>query len=178
MYTDPAAAQRFAAFAKAVQAIMDGDVDDGGIVDGPDGTPLRVLKRPEPGVELRAEPVTEGGDSFTMTVWEAAPQRPAGYPADLPFVPDIPVSLASWAAKGRSGRQIHWEDVDGAQAVASQIVEQSLSDEWEAPGSEGPFAPPGMDITHLTRRGASRLIMTHGAPSAAVATIVMIETAG
>ncbi|NIM50064.1 MAG: hypothetical protein GTN62_06975 [Gemmatimonadales bacterium] len=170
MDATPEQLTRFQVFMKAVMEAA----DQGGEVTAPDGSRLRIAKHPEPGVELRVEPSSGDPAGLNMTLWEPAGERPDGYPADAPFIPDVAVYVTSWTYEGESLSQVQWQDVDDAAVLMQQVIEKSLAEGWSrVPSPEiSPIAP--LQMVQLERGGQKRILI--GAGPAEKAFVIMSDT--
>jgi hypothetical protein len=117
-----------------------------------------VEKEPEPGVGMRTRFGTGTEDGFTSTLYTATPERPSGWPADIPFLPGIPGSLTLFDRPGR-GFSVQWWKVPDPSAAAQLVISECLAAGWRR--REGPEAMPtpglpGLQTIVLERDEAER----------------------
>ena len=72
--------------------------------------------------------VSAPGQPSASRFFRGAPERPAGYPADLPFVPDEPV-MVSLIREGASS--LNWFAPRDPSAVFEELDRQCVQDAWE-----------------------------------------------
>ncbi|NIR45797.1 MAG: hypothetical protein GWN99_15295 [Gemmatimonadetes bacterium] len=154
MFDDMKEYERLATVMK--KALESGE-DEGEVTDN--GSTLRFKKNPAPGIRLRIEPKPgdEGARRFEGTVYDAAPDRPEGYPDQLPFLPDQACMVMT--VPGTSGASVQWQ-VDDAQATAGELERLSEADGWQ-PSEQSVKAPSFLPIglTLLQRGDDARLII-------------------
>lgn len=93
---------------------------------GPDGRPMRVRR------EADGTLITESArDGSTITrVWPSADQRPAEYPAGLPFLPHTTTCTSVNDGPNHLRMAQWWSVFDGESAFA-RLVAETLGEGWE-----------------------------------------------
>ncbi len=144
-------------------------------MDTPSGM-LRLRKHPAPGIALQAELVVSGVPEVTVTGYEPSDHPGPGYPADMPFVPGLQVSVMPGPDPSRP--TLAWWGVPDASEVATELVRQLERDGWEPAGEEA--LPPPISVRHITlRRGfEERIILASGAPSAGMVQLLSPRSGG
>ncbi len=120
-----------------------------------DGRTYRIRKRPAPGVKAIVEYREPDGPFHRMTeLFDPAPQRPASYPEDLPYVPGVEVMVVGTILTIPPSRMVSWDGLEDAQNLARQVIEQSENEGWVPTGEPrpNPFGP----MLELRRGSASR----------------------
>lgn len=135
-----------------------------------DGVNVRVRYDPEPGVEQRVH-VAQGAKAMTTTNFAAAVERPASYPADLPYLPGLKASLNGVDRPDATPAVTWWSvpDMDGALA---ELRAQSAAAGWT---EEDPIVPaplPGIRMIGLRHPdGRSRRVQATVAGQMSVITL-------
>jgi hypothetical protein len=125
------------------------------------GMGAAIEKEPGAGVGMRMRSGTGTGDGFTTTMYEGASERPAGWPADIPFLPNVAASLTLFEQPGR-GCSVQWWKVPDASA-AQLLIDQCLAAGWHrqvAPAAMPPIGLPGMQTVILERDGVTRILFS------------------
>ncbi|HSL70628.1 MAG TPA: hypothetical protein VK864_10335 [Longimicrobiales bacterium] len=138
-------------------------------------TVLGALKDAAPGTEIEladgararveedvpgsrgVEVSNQDGSGWRMRVYDPAAERPASYPADLPFVPNTNMSITT----GSEGNVMAvWETSD-PDALFDHVFSQAASSEWQAQPDNPLFAklPGGMRMRELRLAERTRVIM-------------------
>jgi len=138
----------------------------------PDGSELDVQKRPEEGVSLRIRAPAEGGGFSESTLWEAAPTRPYNYPANLPFLPDLPVSVT--VVPSQEGVSMRWSGVENPQSVVAQLVAASTENGWVPEESPASLDAVPVEMLALKRSERQRILMT--VPAGRQAIVSLLES--
>lgn len=147
---------KHAKYAELMKAALDSPEPESEVL-GPDGTGFRVTKHPEPGVRMRIVPVGGESDAPTITMWEPAGERPNRYPRQLPFVPDVSVSVTLFP--GSMGTAVTWWGVEKAAAVIDKLVQDSTADGWAHAEGRGHAAIFPLQLVKLYRGAQTRLIV-------------------
>lgn len=116
---------------------------------------MGVQRAAEPGVVARIESL-ETHDDVRAFSWDGGPERPAGYPEDLPYLPGLPVALTL----SNGNRNLQWGAV--AMSHAESICAELLAEGWvetTLPSS----SMPGMFIRPF-RRGVRQRVVLGGGP--------------
>lgn len=119
------------------------------------GRRWRARRNPEPGVRVILEPLDTPGVPLTM--YERLAERPAGYPAVLPFMAGAAVAVAGMPA-GPGSLMVIWSEMDDPHAFAAQLQEQGEAEGWEI---MRPLSSPGgfpFTIGEARRGAAQRVI--------------------
>lgn len=111
-----------------LDAMLDPERRDQSVVV--DGADVQVRFNPEPGVDQRVE-ISEGAEAVTMTTYEAAAERPASYPADLPYLAGHKVSVHARSDSAESGRAAMWWNIADLDGALAQLRVQSAAAGWE-----------------------------------------------
>jgi hypothetical protein len=93
---------------------------------------------------IQRNPPADDVDVYTgqvATLYEAAHVRPAGYPDDLPFVGEVPVSVTFRRAGSMHGPSAQWWSVPDPSALFDWLVQASAGEGWVASG------PPAVSDT-------------------------------
>lgn len=101
------------------------------------------------------EPLDTPGVPLTM--YERLAERPAGYPAVLPFMAGAAVAVAGMPA-GPGSLMVIWSEMDDPHAFAAQLQEQGEAEGWEI---MRPLSSPGgfpFTIGEARRGAAQRVI--------------------
>ena len=142
---------------RAMMQVIQGAVESGvkdQVVDFPDGTSMWMQRAPEPGVLARIEAL-ETHDDIRAVSWAAATERPAEYPADLPFIPGLPVSLTV----SNGNRNLQW--YSAPQGSAESVCERLVADGWAETTIPSP-SMPGMFIRPFRRGDRQRIVLGGG----------------
>lgn len=124
------------------------------------GLGFGIEKEPEPGVGMRMRFGTGTEDAFTTTMYSPAAERPAGWPADVPFLPDVGGSLTLFDRIGR-GFSIQWFKVPDPSVAVELILNECLATGWRRQDTAEPPAPsslPGMQTVVLERDEVQRTV--------------------
>lgn len=120
---------------------------------------LQLRYAPEPGVEVRVQGL-DAGEPVAGTesvLYEAALERPTSYPAGLPFLPGVKVSLLQ-SPKGPSPvNSLMWNVPDAETALADLLAQCAASGWTREPEPDEPLIP-GLWMIHLEREGRERVI--------------------
>jgi hypothetical protein len=98
-----------------------------------------IDKEPEPGVGIRMRFGTGTEDGFTTTMYNPSPERPRGWPGEIPFLADLGGSLTLFERPGR-GFSVQWFEVPDTKAALSDLLGQSVAEGWRV--VETPPSPP------------------------------------
>lgn len=126
-----------------------------------------IEKEPEAGVGLRMRFGAGTGDAFTTTMYTTTAARPAGWPPEVPFLPDVPGSLTLFDEPGR-GFTVQWWKVTDPAAAAQRILDDSLAEGWrrqDAPEPAPPSGFPGMQTVVLERHEMKRIVSSATLPA-------------
>jgi hypothetical protein len=138
-------------------AVLDPDRRDQTVIV--DGADVRVRFDPEPGVDQRVH-VAEGGRELTVTRFEGAAERPASYPADLPYLPGQRGSVSTPGGPA-AVRSVTWWSLADLQGALAQVRAQSAAAGWieyETPGAD---ILPGLRMIEFHHPdGRERLVQT------------------
>ena len=167
MEFDPRQAAVSAAAIKAAMESGDGEVE----VTAPDGTPMRIIKSPEPGVKARIEIAAGDSGSVVTTLWEPGEERPVGYPDGLPFIPNAGGSTSTITEEGRPRTQVQWFGIEDPDAAVERLVAESLADGWEHSRVQ-PSTPELTRMISLERGGEERTIVVVAAPGFGMITLL------
>lgn len=101
-----------------------------------DGRRLVHERAPAPGVVSRLTVhAADGTGRPVVTEWAPSAERPAGYPASLPFVPGRAVGVSVLGSDDDVA--VSWEDVADPAALAAELHRACLADGWRAVAPEG-----------------------------------------
>lgn len=143
-----------AALAAALKAAAEHPGTDSDVTS-PDGTRLRIGHPAVAG--LRCEMlVTDGSSgSATVRVWEPVAERPAAYPAEIPFLAQALAAVIDTPGT----RMVQWPATDDPDAAFDLLSRATLAEGWEAQSQ--PPVPAGLPLRQASfRRGAEqRLLM-------------------
>jgi hypothetical protein len=118
-----------------------------------------VENSPAPGVLQRIRSKnTPPEESFTANVYGAASERPMGYPADLPFIPDVEVCVTEFA----SGARAQFWTVERGDEVHDTILSATKHDGWtpvEAPPNTPELVTRFTSLAHFGRGDRWRFVM-------------------
>ena len=159
MSKDP---QEGAAFAAAIKAAMESPDREVEVI-GPDGTPMRIVKGPDPGVRARIEVVAGGSNSGVTIIWDPTEARPARYPKDLPFIPKAAASTSTIMGKRGPLAQVHWFGVADLDGAVNQLVADSLAEGWKHTPVQ-PSTPEPTRMITLERGDEARTITVRATP--------------
>jgi len=160
--------------AKAVGAAMKAAMDSPEReveITGFDGRPIRIIKTPEPGIKARIEIMSDESYAVVTTMWEPATERPAGYPQDVPFVPDVDAATTTMGTPGQTRTQVQWFIKDDPSALLAHLVDASLADGWEHAPVQ-PSTPAPMQMISLRQGTAVRTITCVTSTEGAMVTFV------
>lgn len=121
---------------------------------------VAVEKDPEAGVGIRMRSGAGTPDGFTTTMYAAAPERPAGWPADIPFLPNVGGSMTLFDQPGR-GFSVQWWKVPDPSAASQLILNECVAAGWrrnDAPVATSPVSLPGMQTIVLERGEVTRIV--------------------
>ena len=119
-----------------------------------------VEKEPEAGVGLRVRFGAGTDDSFTLTQFAAASDRPAGWPLAVPFLPDTAGALTLFDKPGH-GFSIQWWKVTNPGAAVDGILRECVAAGWRLDDANEPQIRtplPRMQIVSLRRDEDLRVI--------------------
>ena len=144
-------------------------------IDAPGG-PIRLRKRPEPGVAFRVESLASGAPEIALTAFEPADRPGPGYPVGMPFIPNLQVSVTTGPTPDRP--TLAWWGVPDASGVATELVRQLERDGWEPAGEEA--LPPPISVRHITlRRGfEERIILATDAIAGGMVQLMVPQSGG
>ncbi len=126
-----------------------------------DGDGSTVVQATSPGVP--------GGARITQHA--PAAERPAGYPAEIPFLPGLPVAVSE------SPRWAGWFATPDVEAALRALVEASALAGWTpGPAVPLPGTPVGTSVVGL-RRGAELRVLTAAAVGRG-GVVTLADTAG
>jgi hypothetical protein len=128
------------------------------------GMGVAVEKEPEPGMGMRMRSGAGTEDGFTTTMYAAAAERPAGWPADIPFLADTGGSLTLFDQPGR-GFSVQWWKVPDPSVATQLILDQCLAAGWRRPDATAGtpcISLPGMQTVALERDSVTRVLMSLG----------------
>lgn len=135
---------------------------------GPDGSetiradpPMHAVPVTEPGVLQRLVSEGDGAPWGSITTFAPADARPAGYPAALPFVPGLQVTVTE-PPDGSQPAGARWTCADPVPVVAT-LLEQSRAEGWTE--VDGAIAVPALmpvpaEGVALEKGESARLLMT------------------
>jgi len=124
------------------------------------GMGFAIEKEPEPGVGMRMRFGAGTEDAFTTTMYSGASERPAGWPAEVPFLPDVGGSLTLFDRPGR-GFSVQWFRVPDPSVAVQRILSECLATGWQrrdASEPPAPSSPPGTQTVVLERDEALRTL--------------------
>lgn len=130
------------------------------VLDALAGMGMAVEKDPQPGVGVRMRFGAGTDDAFTSTMYLPSSERPRGWPAEVPFLPDVGGSLTLFERAGR-GFSVQWFKVPDAPAAATRIVTECRAAGWresDDPAASDAPAVPGSTTTVLERGEVRRLV--------------------
>ncbi len=140
----------------------------------PGGSSFRVIRNPQAGVAARLSKVDD--PSVTLTVFDAARERPDAFPIDVPFVPGVPTIIT--AVPGRAdARSVQWWGVRDTTHFVHELIRQSGAQGWERmtdpQTTQGPF-----DITeNRLRKGVvTRTIVSVITAEGALVTLADVQS--
>ena len=133
------------------------------------GRRWRARRNPEPGVRLILESLDTPGPPLTM--YERLGERPAGYPADLPFMAGAAVAVAGMPSAPAS-RMVIWSQMDDADAFAKALQEQGEAEGWETTRPLSSMAGFPMSVGEARRGGARRLMSVMSAGDRSAVTLM------
>ena len=170
MPPDPQTSRLISAF------LEDAERPDGELT-APDGRVYHKRSAPEPGVRTTLDVTAAGGASErVLTIFEPQTDRPATYPAELPFVPDA-VAMVNHALKTRPPAvAVVWSDLVDADAVEQNLVEISRANGWIVTAEPKSFVPGLASPRELRRGGEQRLISRLPAESGTGSHIMLMQT--
>lgn len=126
----------------------------------PDGETIR-LSRDEAAPEGFSIESTKGGRSFRARAYGPLPERPSGYPADLPFIAGCPVSISVVvkADGSEEARNAAWMKPPDPESTLDAIREQLRATGWV----EGEASHSSSHLGHtrtllFSRDGAERAV--------------------
>jgi len=167
MPNDPLQEPAFAAALRAAMESPDRELE----ITGPDGGRMRVIKAPEPGVKARIELAAGGSGSQVTVLWEATEARPAGYPNELPFIPNAGARILTIVRDGLPRTQVQWFGVADLESVVQRLVADSLSEGWQHTGGQLRSPEPARVIT-LERGTEERTITVRAVPGLGMISLV------
>lgn len=153
MHPDPEVARR-------ISALLDDVTRPDGSVTTPDGRVYTKRSAPAPGVRTTLDATLPGAaPQRVLTIFEPVPERPAGYPAELPFVPGA-AAIVNHALKTiPPAIMVLWAELSDAAAVDSALLELSVADGWVVTAEPAAFAP-GLAAPRELRRGTERRLLS------------------
>ena len=154
--------EQLAAAAAALRAAMESE-DSEVEITGPDGSPMRIIKSPEPGVKARIEVAAGDSESMVNVLWEPSEVRPSKYPDSLPFIPNTAVSTSTVMVRGSPRTQVQWFGIENPDTVVERLVEESLAEGWQHTRIQPSMPEPTRMIT-FDRGGQGRTITCVAAP--------------
>lgn len=116
-----------------------------------DGTGFRLRFDPEHGVDMRLEAV-EAPDEARYTTYHAVDERPASYPAELPFLPRARASVS-----GRTGNAaVQWWNVPDVEGALAELRAQGAAGGWTEGAETGLDVLPGFRMLGFERADGLR----------------------
>ncbi len=102
-----------------------------------------IEKDPEPGVGMRMRFGAGTEDGFTTTMYAPSPERPLGWPREVPFLAGVGGSLTLFHRPGR-GFSVQWFKVPDPAAGLKELVDQSAAEGWRVVATPTASLPPHM----------------------------------
>lgn len=139
------------------EAVAKGGPDAGFAVLAEAG--FAIDKEPEPGVGMRMRFGTGTEDGFTTTMYDPSPERPRGWPGEIPFLAGIGGSLTLFESPGR-GLSVQWFKVPDTTAALKDLLDQSVAEGWRVVDTPPSPLPPHMVRGQYMRFERGRLKRT------------------
>jgi len=158
------------------EAVAKGGPDAGFAVLSEAG--FAIDKEPEPGVGMRMRFGTGTDDAFTTSMYKPSPERPAGWPGQVPFLAGVGGSLTLFDSP-RRGFSVQWFKVPDATAASKDLVAQCLASGWRLVDTPAAPLPPHMVLGQyilLERGEVQRTLMSVVAKDLAM--IQLVEQRG
>ena len=129
------------------------------VLDVLSGMGMAIEKEPEPGVDIRMRYGSGTDEAFTTTMYSPAPKRPAGWPASVPFLPDVAGSVTLFDRPGR-GVSVQWFKVPDPSLAVRIVLDECLATGWRLqPAPDAPLpASHGAQVVVLRQDEAERTI--------------------
>ncbi len=121
-----------------------------------------IEKEPEPGVGMRMRFGAGTEDAFTTTMYAPSPERPRGWPGEIPFLAGVGGSLTLFDRPGR-GFSVQWFTVPDPAAGVKELVDQSVAGGWRVMDAPISPLPPHMvrgEYVLLERGELQRTVMS------------------
>ena len=142
------------------EAIAKGGVDAGFGVLQEAG--FGIDREPEPGGGMRVRLGDGTADAFTTTMYNPSPERPAGWPAEVPFLAGVGGSLTLFDQPGR-GFSVQWFKVPDTKAALKHLEDQCVATGWRVVDTPASPLPPHMALGQhvlLERDDVQRTLMS------------------
>lgn len=141
------------------------------------GTTMRLVPAPGPGIALDVEETdTEGSLVSCTRFYDAATDRPVDYPASIPFLPALPVTVIERrgppaVAICMFGMTVHGNtvlDADACSEHAAGLVRQTVADGWTLGQETGEESGPAFSRWLFDKGSATRSILAMTVPRTAL----------
>lgn len=111
-----------------------------------EGGEVEVRFDPEPGVDVRMQ-FPQAPEGMAFTTYNAADERPASYPPELPFLPGIAATVLAPADGEDAGAWAMWGVPEAElEGVLDSLRTQSAADGWVEGEESGLGFLPGLRI--------------------------------
>jgi hypothetical protein len=118
-------------FAKVMAAAFSGGAP-GTEIAAPDGSRMRVEQPDQPGVERMLRGGSEEGE-WSMRLYKATPQRPEGFPEDMPFLVNEAFCVMQFS---NDKTMLVWWGMRGADRIGKELAAQSEANGWAHTGTD------------------------------------------
>lgn len=153
-------------FLAALGRLRDDPTTAAGEVFTPSGERMRIEKEPGPGLQMRSEVFGEDGNAASVsTLYAPALEKPAGYPSELPFVPEFAVTVTELPGSGEPP-MAQWWGVAEPRIIVDRIRRESMDQGWtveEAEQDSDAAALAGLSVStefvSLTRGESTRTVI-------------------
>lgn len=126
----------------------------------------------------RDAPAGDDVDVYTgqvATLFEAAHERPDGYPDELPFVGHVPVSVTFRRPGALHGPSAQWWRVPDPATLFDWLVQTSVGQGWAS--TAAPAVSDSARLATLTRGGRTRTIFAARGGASSLVTLADRDSA-
>ena len=128
-----------------------------------------IRQRPRPGVRMTMERVE--GRNTQLTIYDAATDRPDGYPGELPFMANA-VAMVGEVPSTPTAQMVVWSEMPDAREFAQQVQELSMGEGWEITRPFTDFAGFPIAMSELKSRGQRRIVSLMSTGTEAAVTLM------
>lgn len=144
---------------RLIAALLDNPDQPDGELTGPDGRIYHKRSAPEPGVRTTLDMAGPGQPTArVLTIFEPQSDRPAAYPAELPFVSGVVAMVNHTLGTIPPAAMVIWPEPHDAGALERELTRLSRADGWAVTAEPVPFLADLATPRELRRGEERRLV--------------------